>query len=79
MNKLCQVWFGCETQKEAGEIAEVLLDKKLIACVDGFEINSKYSWESKRVEEKRYQVVAYSILELKDRIINEIKAVHSDA
>lgn len=78
MGDFCQILFNTKTKPEAEKIIDALFEAKLIACADGFAIDSRYCWKEEITSEERYQVMAYSKFELKKKIIALIEETHSD-
>jgi uncharacterized protein involved in tolerance to divalent cations len=79
MNKFCQIFFNTKTKEEAERIVNALFEAKIIACSDSFVIDSRYCWNGESISETRYQVIAYSRFELRDKIISLIEEIHSDS
>ena len=76
--EFCQIFFGAETEEEANKIIDALFEAKLIACADSFPINANYRWKGGIQREERIQVIAYSRLDFKDKIIEAISKNHLD-
>ena len=75
---ICQVLISAPNKKEGEEIAVNLMKKKLIAgalITKGF---STYWWQNKIVKKIYYNINAFSLLKNKDKIIIEVKKIHSD-
>ncbi len=66
-------------EKNAQNIANILLEKKLAACVSIKEIISTYIWEDEIVKNKEYEIVIKSIPENLELIINRLKIESSFA
>ncbi len=77
-NKYIQVHSTVKNIKEAEEIAKILVDKKLAACVQIVgPIKSIYKWKGKLEKSREYLCLIKSASSKKERIIREIKKVHS--
>ena len=71
------VYVTVGMEKEAKQIAKALLSKKLIACANLFPVNSLFYWEGKLQEDDEFGLIMKSRLELVDKIIEEVKNIHS--
>lgn len=78
MNDFCQVKFNCKSSEETNKIISALLKARLVASADSFEIQAKYWWQGQMIDEKRIQVVTYSMYRLKKEVIAGITKLHSD-
>jgi len=65
------------SQNEAKEIVRVLLDKKLIACANIFQINSIYYWENKLQDDSEFAVIMKTTADLVEQVISESSTLHS--
>lgn len=65
------------TKKEAKEIANILLSKKLAACIQISKIYSTYEWKREICEDKEYLLVIKTKKENYKKIEREIKENHS--
>jgi periplasmic divalent cation tolerance protein len=65
------------TKIEAKKIANILLEKKLTACVQISKIDSMYTWENKLCEEEEYLLLIKTKKSLYKEIQREIKENHS--
>lgn len=78
MKSHCQIIISATTRKEANEISDILIKKRLIAgslITDGL---SKYWWKRKIVKKKYFNISAWSLMKNKNKIISEIEKIHSD-
>lgn len=73
----CQLWLTCANQKEADKIAEVLLQKRLVACVRQVPINSAYRWKGKMESSNEVLLMMESREDLFKKIESEILKLHS--
>lgn len=71
------VYITCKDEEEAEKISKHLLNKKLIACANIWPIRSLYNWEEKLADEKEIVIVAKSTNEKSEKIIEEVKKIHS--
>jgi periplasmic divalent cation tolerance protein len=63
--------------KEAKQIINHLLTKKLIACANLFPVQSYYWWQGKKQREKEYLVFLKTRASLFSQVKKEILAKHS--
>ena len=73
----CQLFLTCTNVAEASEIAEKLLDKRLIACSKQLPAKSDYLWKGKIESDKEILLVMESKLDLFNQIEKEIAKMHS--
>lgn len=78
MSKYCLVQINAPKRREAERIIDVLLKKHLIAGANIIETPSMYWWKGKIESHKYFSILAYSISRNKERIIIEIRKIHSD-
>jgi periplasmic divalent cation tolerance protein len=72
------VFITCETVEEARKIADALLSKKLAACINILpQIESLYWWKGKIEEAKEALLIVKSKTLLLNKIIDEVKLIHS--
>ncbi|MCH9662218.1 MAG: divalent-cation tolerance protein CutA [Gammaproteobacteria bacterium] len=72
------IYSTFDSYKEVKEIAEHLLKKRLVACVNIFENKeSIYLWENKCKSEKEFVLIAKTKKELGQSVTDEIKKKHS--
>lgn len=65
-----------EIKQDAEKLAELLLDKKLIACGQVFEIASHYIWKNERFIEKEFMLMMKTKESLFGQVEKEIKENH---
>lgn len=65
-----------EEKGEAEKLAELLLDKRLIACGQVFEIVSHYIWKNERFIEKEFMLMMKTKESLFGQVEKEIKENH---
>jgi len=78
VKEFCQVLISATNKKEANEITDSLVNKKLVAGSLITKGDSRYWWEGKVVEKEYYNISAFSIFKNKDKIISEVRKIHSD-
>lgn len=74
----CQVLISATSRKEANNISDLLIKKKLIAGSLILKGPSRYWWKGKIVEEEYYNISAFSLIKNKNTIISSIKEIHKD-
>lgn len=67
----------CGSWQEAQRIADALLEKRLVACVEMMDIKSKYHWEGALEDTKEVKLVMQSVADLFDKIEAEVSKLHS--
>jgi periplasmic divalent cation tolerance protein len=67
----------CGSWQEAQRIADSLLDKKLVACVEFFEIKSKYRWHGAIEQTDEVKLLMHSLGHLFHEVEAEVKKLHS--
>ena len=72
-----ELFLTCGSWQEAQKIADVLLEKKLVACVEFIEIKSKNWWQGKLEEGKEIKLIMRSAEHLFDKVEAEVKKLHS--
>lgn len=55
--KFIEIKTTFEQENDAQKLAEVLLDKKLVACAQIFPIESRYVWKNERFIEKEFMLL----------------------
>lgn len=71
------IYTTTPNEKEAKEIANDLLKKKLIACANLFPIQSVYPWKEEIAEDKECALILKTTEELFEKTKKEIKKLHS--
>lgn len=71
------VYVTAANEKEAKYLATYLLKKHLIACANIFPVDSFYWWKGKIENDGEVALIMKTIKKHKDRIISEIKSLHS--
>jgi len=70
-------YIVCKNKKEASLISKGLLDKKLVACTNYFDINSMYTWKKKIANGKECALIAKTTEKNKKSIEKEVLKMHS--
>jgi periplasmic divalent cation tolerance protein len=66
------------TKKEGERIAEVLIERKLVACVNILnEIQSIYRWKGEVHQDKEFLLLIKTTEEKSDELIKTIEEIHS--
>ena len=77
MNKYIMITTTFEERKEAENIINVLLEKRLVSCAQVINIDSAYHWQGKIAREPEYLVQLKSKKGLYKEIEEEILKLHS--
>lgn len=75
--KAVELVLTCGSWQEAQRIADALLEQKLVACVEFFEIKSKYNWKDHLEEAKEIKLIMHSAEHLFDKVETEVRKLHS--
>ena len=67
----------CGSWQEAQRIADALLEKHLVACVEFSEVKSKYHWQGKVEKADEIKLVMESMADNFDKIEAEVAKLHS--
>ena len=71
------VYITAADEAEARIIGRVLVEEKLVACVNFYPIQSIYHWDEKMEESSEMAVLAKTSSGLVDRVIDRVKGLHS--
>lgn len=76
--KHCQILINCPKREEANKILDMLLEKRLVA--GGLITNgpSRYHWKGRIEEQEYFTISTFSLFKNKQRIISEVRKLHSD-
>lgn len=77
MDKVINVVLICDNYGLAINIQNILLDKKMIACCQMMEINSKYFWNKELFNKAEYRIDMKTIDSLYKSIYDEVRKVHN--
>ena len=76
--KIFEVKTTFSNEKEAYDLARILVKEKLVACVQVIpEIKSFYQWQGELQEEKEVLVVAKTTGVLLNNVFSKIRSIHS--
>jgi|SRR3989344_962317 len=73
----CQLWLSCVGTAEAARIAQVLLQKHLIACAKQMPITSDFHWQGKIEHSNETLLLMDSRLDLFEQVEEEVAKLHS--
>lgn len=79
MARHVELVLSCGSWQEAQKIADSLLEKKLVACVEFFETKSKYHWQGDIESANEIKMIMHSAEHLFDAVEAEVKKLHSYA
>lgn len=71
------VYVVCKDVAEAKSIGRYLLERRLIACINTFPIQSAYWWEGQIVEDEEAVLIAKTVGRNFEAVKNEVLARHS--
>ena len=71
------IYVTTKDEQEANRIAEVLLEKKLIACANFFPMKSMYHWDGKIEKGKEFVLILKTKEEKFKEVKEEVKKIHS--
>ena len=74
----CRVRISATSEEEANKISKTLVEKKLVAGTMIYKGNSHYWWKGEIVEKLYWNIGAFSLTKNKDKIIEEVRKLHSD-
>jgi periplasmic divalent cation tolerance protein len=78
MRDCVQVLTTAASEEEAGEIAELLVERKLAACVQVVgPITSRYRWQGKVEEEREWQCLVKTTRAAYEQVEAAIREAHS--
>ncbi len=67
----------CGSWQEAQKIADEVLEKRLVACVEFMEVKSKSWWKGKLEDTKEVKLIMQSVAENFEKIELEVAKLHS--
>ncbi len=71
------VFVTAENQQEAQKISEAILNKKLAACINSFEVTSQYWWENKLHKHPETMLIIKTVKDKFSELMKVIKENHS--
>jgi len=75
MSKYLQVWISAEDKKQADDILNTLLKKKLVAGGLMLSAPARFWWKGEIVDMNYYNISAFTVQKNKKAIISEVKKV----
>ena len=76
-NKYGIVFVTAGSELEAKKIASLLVEEKLVACVNFFPLTSVYRWQEKVCCDAEWQLIMKTDLTLFSRLETRIRELHS--
>jgi periplasmic divalent cation tolerance protein len=73
--EICVIYSTVPPSRSA-DLAQRLLEKKLVACVSIIMVRSLYRWEGKSCDEEEHLLVIKTRRSLADTVIRALKAMH---
>ena len=70
------VYITCPKQNVAQEIAQMLIEKRLIGCANIFPISSVFSWQDSINHENEYVLLVKTVPEHADIIEELVEKIH---
>lgn len=77
MGQLIEAVLTCANRQEAEKIADILLEQKLVACVEFTDITSKYHWQNKIESAAEVKLTMKTTVEKFDEIEKIVNQLHS--
>jgi uncharacterized protein involved in tolerance to divalent cations len=78
MTEIVLGYIPCKNKREAEEIANVLVGKRMIACANIIpSISSCYKWKGKTCNETETLLLIKTVTSKKTIVSNEVKKLHS--
>jgi periplasmic divalent cation tolerance protein len=71
------VLFCTASEDESEKIAKLLVEERLVACVNITEVKSYYRWEGEFCEDNEALLIMKTEKSMVNRVIKRIKDVHS--
>jgi periplasmic divalent cation tolerance protein len=77
MPDFVELVLTCGSWQEAQRIADALLEKHLVACVEMMEIKSKYHWQGKVEQNDEIKLIMETVASNFEQIEVEVEKLHS--
>lgn len=77
MNNFVELVLTCGSWQEAQKVADAVLEKKLVACVEFMEIKSKYWWKHELESTKEVKLIMETVAANFDKVEAEVGKHHS--
>jgi periplasmic divalent cation tolerance protein len=71
------LYVPCGSEKEARDIGKILVEERLVACVNIVKSESVYMWEDVLKEEPEWIILAKTLEEKADDAENRVRELHS--
>lgn len=71
------VYITFPSKKEAEKICQILINEKLVACANVFQISSIFRWRGKIKREKEFGTILKTKENFIKKIIKKVKELHS--
>ncbi len=75
--KFALVYMTAKDMEEAEKLREMLLQKRLVACVNITPTDSKYLWKGKIEGQKEVALLCKTRMDLVKKITSNVKEMHS--
>lgn len=75
--ELCLLYLTCDNTVSAGEIVDMLLNKRLVVCVKQMPVSSNYWHDGKTEQSSEVLLIMESALDLYDQAEHEIAKLHT--
>lgn len=76
--KMCLIYSTFENGEEAKHVGRLLVEKKLVACINVIpRVHSIYRWKNKVEEAEEAVLIAKTTEERAEKVVVEIKNLHS--
>lgn len=76
-NNFVELVLTCGSWQEAQRIADSLLEKRLVACVEFLEIKSKNWWRNRLEETDEIKLIMQSVADHFEKVEKEVARLHS--
>ncbi len=77
MTEFIQVFITVNDREKSGEIAEILLEKKLAGCVQiSGPLRSVYRWQGNILEDQEWMLIAKSDKDHYSELEKEVRRIH---
>lgn len=71
------IYITCPNKKEAQKIGRILVEKRLVGCVNISPIDSVYQWQGKVVKDKEVVLIAKTLKKNFKKVEATVKKMHS--
>ncbi|MBN2423363.1 divalent-cation tolerance protein CutA [Candidatus Woesearchaeota archaeon] len=77
MTQIIFIYITFPSREEAKKISKHLLEKRLIACVNIFPIESMYWWKNEIQEDNEFVIIAKTSEKNFEKVKQEVKEIHT--